>query len=584
MAEALRLRTRVTPLEIIARLRRAQEANANLSKEQAERYYRVLADAVQESADEIEPIKSEALIYFPGDDRKWWTADLCLMSNRRDIFGSRRAYLGHLRQLRPLWDFLGIEDEPSVENLLRYWGEVAAAGDPDVRELSRLQTSYQYAERSVKDREDRASLMVWTDKGWMPSTSVAACHDEVLWTSLGDPSVPTWLQDWPAAFKSFCRWSGITLVEDSIKLGVQHDTGQRDEGDEASLKEGLRLCAAYLRTVEPALHKKVRGLLRDAAKLEVRRVPTLEVPASINLPGVGLREARISRAALRQDGNLLLAALTDIGSEDTVEAVVSSNELTQPELLRIRDALRIRLIDAQGGVTRHALGLDILEDDGDEEEYEFVPYVRDGRRHDWMVNPDTTPAVDRQPPEAVADVIPVDSYEVDSHVVGDGGASGSQLRRLKVELRKPGRPPGPSGRKETIPRKKPQDVEQRGLDLFVESVLNPSGIRVTDQRLRSRVGADLLCSDGFFRELKTSSGAAPERLSLTLHERARAAAAADKYELVIIENVFGERPTITMIPDPINSLNSEPTGTIVVTDWKEKAKHFSVIRLRAADS
>lgn len=111
-------------------------------------------------------------------------------------------------------------------------------------------------------------------------------------------------------------------------------------------------------------------------------------------------------------------------------------------------------------------------------------------------------------------------------------------------------------------------------------MLTPAGIRVNDQRLRPRVGADLVCDDGFFRELKTFSGPAWGVIRLTRYEQARALNSRQKYELVIVENLLGD-PVITIIPDPLGTLCWQPTGDVEVIDWQAKATSFRVIRLGA---
>jgi hypothetical protein len=113
-------------------------------------------------------------------------------------------------------------------------------------------------------------------------------------------------------------------------------------------------------------------------------------------------------------------------------------------------------------------------------------------------------------------------------------------------------------------------VEQRGLELYLR-VLEGDGIDASDQRASSRVGADLVGSDGVYRELKTFSGRAPDSIGLSKYEHERALEEGDRYELVIVENVWDDQPRLTMIRDPLKTLDWHPTGEVAVRDWRAAA-------------
>jgi len=128
-----------------------------------------------------------------------------------------------------------------------------------------------------------------------------------------------------------------------------------------------------------------------------------------------------------------------------------------------------------------------------------------------------------------------------------------------------------------------KSTEERAVDLYRIYVLDPDGVEITDQRLRAGVGADLVGNDNVFRELKARSGSAGDKVELTSHEYARAGQTGTVYELVIIENVWGD-PVITIIRNPLGRLKQYPVGGIMIEGWKDLDPQPRVIRLKKTET
>jgi hypothetical protein len=151
--------------------------------------------------------------------------------------------------------------------------------------------------------------------------------------------------------------------------------------------------------------------------------------------------------------------------------------------------------------------------------------------------------------------------------------------RRKVRLRKPRKTNGSGGGGSADPdRHIGKSTEERVVDLFRMYVLEPDGIEITDQRLRARVGADLVGNDNVFRELKARSGSDADKVELTPHEYVRADQARESHELVIVEHVLDD-PVITVIRDPLGRLEYYPVGDIVVEGWRELDPQPQIVRM-----
>src|SRR5207247_2609655 len=94
----------------------------------------------------VNAIRHQDLIYWPTKERNWWDAESCMTSDQSVIFGNRRAYLSVYQESIALWQALGVEDEPSLDNLLRFWNQVSQSS-PGSATLSQLENSYRVADR-----------------------------------------------------------------------------------------------------------------------------------------------------------------------------------------------------------------------------------------------------------------------------------------------------------------------------------------------------------------------------------------------------------------------------------------------------
>jgi hypothetical protein len=276
---------------------------------------------------------------------------------------------------------------------------------------------------------------------------------------------------------------------------------------------------------------------------------------------------------------LYLSGLTRIFDPETVSCLVRDLAVTPPQAWHVENGLRVKLMEASV--------------EGPLDETETLPPAPSRSEEvpeDLFGEEDTVGSEEKsrgpadqedsgagEPPAAVTGI---DDYEIGSDVAGGQPApAGGRSAPSPVEPRAPGKPVRVTKPQRKAPTAAARKVEERGLDLLVEYVLEPQGIRISDQRLRPGVGADLYCSDEVFRELKTFGGRATDRIKLSKHQQARALVSEDHYELVVVEDVWSE-PVITIIPSPMKHLLWRATGDVEVVDWRERSSSFRVIRLR----
>ncbi len=580
VARALGLGTTVPAPTIIERLRESQRAKRPLSINRAAAYYTALARQVEKDPEGLGPLEKEELIYLPTKARTWWTPDRCLTSDQSGVFGDRRAYLSPYRDATALWRHLGIESEPTVDNLKKLWEELSSSV-PDQGTLAQLQRGYVLADNLCSGLSGSEVVPVWTSQGWQPSDRTVATEDDDLWTALGDLPLPRWTQPRPQAFSELCRWAQIALIDKQARFEAPRESGQTSDIDTQVLRSATRQYAKEAARVDPGLWERIAPLAERWVDIKVVRVNSLEIPVQVDLPKVGSRDALVRRRALVYDGRLYLSSLTEIHEADVGWCLLRDAALTPSDTWNVQNGLRLKLIEAaaEGPVEMSGQLPPVrLREEETQPDTDLFDELNEEEGEEAEEGPgeeqEARPPMPSRPPASDIENLEIESDETGNQTPLRGGATEPEpISPRPPKAKAPGKP------HREAPRPPARTVEQRGLDIFVHHVLDPAGVRISDQRLRAGVGADLFCSDQVFRELKTFSGRAPDRIRLSRYEQARALASLERYELVVVEHVW-EEPIITIISNPMESLRWRPTGDVEVIDWRSKAPSFRVITLR----
>lgn len=113
------------------------------------------------------------------------------------------------------------------------------------------------------------------------------------------------------------------------------------------------------------------------------------------------------------------------------------------------------------------------------------------------------------------------------------------------------------------------DRENVGLEL-ARMVLSSERDDIVDLRAQCGVGADAMDQLKRFYELKVSAGEEPNSISLTNAELQRARS-SQHFFLVVVSRVEGAdaKPTVRIIPRPLDQLEQSVNGTMVLSGVRE---------------
>ena len=344
--------------------------------------------------------------------------------------------------------------------------------------------------------------------------------------------------------------------------------------DETRIHGGIASFAAEVHAANPELWRLLEKRLREAIEGRASRVRPLRLRITLRHKTFGKVAFEVGEAAFYRAGALYLSELTQVSDPAVAAALLSGLPMTGEQRWAVSGILQLHLGRENDGA---AVGFPISEDS----ELEAGADPFDPFKEKEPTAKSKGGSKPNQKPQPEEPLPPVSDYHVETDTgVGEGDVEwrGGLEPRGRADLRKPGRGgAGGGGGKSTSPSW--VSTEQRGIELFRMYVLDTEGVEVIDQRIRPGVGADLVGSDGIYRELKTFSGAGPATLPLTEHEYRRAGNQGDRYQLVVVEHVRGDA-VITVITDPLRRLRYTPTGGVIVKQWRDESACPRIVTLR----
>ena len=586
VARALGFKITIPAGRIIEYLRAARSNEQQLISHRAIAYYEYLSRD-EKASTIVETAFQDGLIFSPSQRCSWWRPGDCLRREQRSTFGDYCGYLDAYMSAEHLWEWLGVASNPDLDFLVRFWARVSKNEESPSRPLIRvLGATYLLAEKLLTRRKPAAtSVPVLADGEWRDTSEVFVTDYDEIAKRFRSSGFYRWAYEFPDLVARFQMWTGIFHVERNAEIKVISTGANSDLDLEEKLHIGVQAFAIEVSRISTEIWPIVRRRVGDIIRGRVKRVESLKVQVCLAHPKVGDISCEVVVPAFYQNGNVFLSGLTTLSDHSLANALLSGLPLGGEARWSTTNSLRLHLMSPHHG------DIDPLDLTSDEEEPSFGASDswdesqgdESGKKtQDIPIKPDKHP----RPQPTAPTIHPVDGFEVESDEGGEESteSEGGLVGRRKIQLRKPSKTPsendGPKPGPEKYSRK---STEERAVDLYRIYVLDPDGVEITDQRLRAGVGADLVGNDNVFRELKARSGSAGDKVELTSHEYARAGQTGTVYELVIIENVWGD-PVITIIRNPLGRLKQYPVGGIMIEGWKDLDPQPRVIRLKKTET
>ena len=547
---------------VIAQFQADRTASVSIPAESARADYEQLSAGPLD--EKLRRAFAEGLV-FSAREGRWRTPAECLRTDESETLGDLVGSVSDYPSAAPLWDFLEIPEKADITFLRHLWDRLAAAGDlPRGLGDTALTRSFQLAEELLEEQTEAATIPVPADGTWRNSDEVFFTENDELAWALEAEGLFRWDLVATGVQPRFFRWAGVINIHDDAETSVHTSPLLPSDSAATWVHAAVGNLIVELHESDPRLHVKLRERLTAVCSglLEVR--DSLRLRVALEHPRIGRWSTIVPAAAHRQGGDLFLSGTTAPDDDEVAAAILSQLPLSREERYAAMNALSINLMRRPSGmpvIPAEALRLPIDEDRA----------MADTEKHPDQSEPDPPDEeLPQRRPKRSAPERPVNGFWVSadegSELSSEPG--GGPVTRATTRLRPPGGSGGSGGHKRAGDSPDPKSTEQRAVELYRRFVLEPDGIGVTDQRLRPNVGADLVGTDGVFRELKSHGASAPSALSLTRHEYVRAGQKGDHYQLVVVEHVWGDSPVITIVGNPLVQLHYAPSGAVLVEGWK----------------
>ena len=171
-------------------------------------------------------------------------------------------------------------------------------------------------------------------------------------------------------------------------------------------------------------------------------------------------------------------------------------------------------------------------------------------------------------PRVLVDPDSLKVIDPNGRVVGSSTGGGPPRRRGSVLVEPRERSPIPQNK---VPLRDYSDLDRENVGLqLARMVLSSDREDIVDLRTQCGVGADAMDKLGRFYELKVSAGGEPSYVTLTNAEL-QLARSSPHFFLVVVSGVEGAdaRPTVRIIPRPLDQLEQNVSGTMTLSGVRE---------------
>lgn len=596
-----------TRQQLISRLRELRDrmVSGELSFERAERdsviVYKALAQSLKDPAARADLGETDLRKEFREGEGLiltnlgWRSPERAFAGS--SVFGQYKAFAPPIAGTEPLWSMLRLKT-PSLSDCIQVLRQVSRRKLPlDINdEAIQIQTLRLLAElyRSTPDPRDRrklARLRLGTSLGWKADRPVFATDDETLADGLKD-QLPIWRPGGELGqFRSLMKPMRVEEIRPSNAEVIEPDSAREDLDATGLFRAAVRQLQEDFVRNEPVLAQALGIGWETLGEFRVQEHPNLMV--SVQLPEAGCSGILHCDVPVKVDPARRIVfvknAHHDLPRTDRGGRAIAT--LFDGDRRRVAQAWRSAWDLAEGGNLAMPLELaqqkdkrraDEIEADIDEQLAAIQERTgRNDRSADKGRPRRRTQAGDRpinggtKTSHAIGAetrilVDPESLVVVDPHgrVVGSATRKGSHRRR-GGGLVEPRGDSGTPQNKVALRGYSDLDRENVGLEL-ARMVLSSDLDFIVDLRNQCGVGADAMDQMQRFYELKVSAGDEPDSIRLTNAELQRARSTPNFF-LVIVSRVEGAdaRPTVRIIPRPLDQLEHRISGTMVLSGVRE---------------
>ena len=603
---ALGVRGDPTRLELVSRLKelRVGMVSGAVSSERAVHdsaiVYKALAKSLKDPAARADLRETELCNEFrDGEgliltDLGWRVPEAVLAGT--SVFGRYKAFAPPVRSTKRLWSALGLK-EPSLSDCIWVLQRISRGGLPlDIDDESvqiqtlRLLEGLVRSSAGPQDRRKLARLRLWTSQGWKGDRPVFATDDDILADGLAD-RLPIWRPGGELdQFRTVMKTLRVEEIHSSSAEVIEPGSAL-DESDATKLFRAtvLQLQEDFARNEPQLVHALDIGW-EALAEFGVQVHQDLMVSVQVPESGVGAALHCDVPVWVDPDRQVVFVrdALRDLPRTDRGGRVIAT--LFSGDRRRVAQAWRSAWDLAEGGQMAVPIELAEQKDKRRREELEAdideklavlqAQSCGSGRSAIEATERRRAPSGERHeiagrgpnmeaPRERI--LVDPDSLKVIDpcgQVVGVSNGKPQQRRRGGGLVEPRALSPAPQS---NVPIRKYSDLERESVGLeLARKVLGSESNDIVDLRAQCGVGADAMDQLERFYELKVHAGEEPNAITLTSAELRRARS-TQNFFLVVVSRVEGvdSRPTVRIIPNPLEQLEQNVVGTMTLSGVRE---------------
>ncbi len=594
--------------EMMARLRELRYASygAGVSSEaqrhEAARVYRTLAQGLTGEAAHSDLTADQLRAEFARDSllltNVGWLPPRSVLLGP-PIFRDLRAFAPAIAGCQPLWRALGLR-RPLSSDCLDVLRQVAYRRKhaPDATEEALLletlrALSEHHARGDTVEGRKLARLALWTSHGWMRDRPVFATDDRVLADGLGD-RVPIWQPGGGLdQFRSILAPLRVTEIQATESVVVEPAVAMEAPESTGLFRQAIELLREDLQRNDAKLAESLTVPWSRLATYAVKVHPSLTLAVSVDSGQT--YECAVNATVDTDVGTVFVSDAEVLARVDGGGRALAALFKTGARL--VAQAWRAACDQAEAGIRARALELareraerEEAALDADRRLDEFRE--RTARKQRSSPGRAGVAGGKAQAPHPGGDgrgrqeasylatplrtlVDPQSLTLVDARGRADRGSpDGTRRRRGRTarggSLKDPKR--GSRGPRNRVPPRAYSDIDKEDVGLeLLRMLLSSDEDQIADIRAQRGVGADALDELGKFYELKVSSGAEPNEVTLTDSGVQRALTTADFFLVVVsnLEEGADAQPTVRIVVDPLNQLRPTERGSITLSGVPE---------------
>ena len=596
-----------TRQELVSRLKELRDGTVSgaLPSERVERdsaiIYKALADSCKDAVAHADLRETDLRKEFREGagliltNLGWRIPDAVLAGP--SIFGRYKAFAPPIQGAELLWKVLRLKT-PSLSDCIQVLRQIARRKHPlpvddEVVQIQTLRLLEELFRTSggLQDRRKLATLRLWTSQGWKGDRPVFATDDETLADGLAD-RLPLWQPGGELdQFRSLMKPLRVVEIPSSGAEVIGLDSAKDDIDATELFRATVRQLQEDFVRNEPRLVQNLGIGWEALGEFGVRWHPNLMLSVRVHDSGVGRTLHCDVPVKVDPDRRIVFVKdpERDLPRADRGGRAVAN--LFEGERRRVAQAWRAAWDLAESGRTATLLELAQQKDKRRQDEIEAgidqdlagfrartggngrsagkAEKQRQAPSGEWATGGGVgTREAGAAKPRVLVNPDSLKVIDPNGRVVGSSTGRGPQRPGGGglVEPRETSRAPR---NKVALRSYSDLDRENVGLEL-ARRVLSSERDDIMDLRTQCGVGADAMDQLMRFYELKVTAGDEPNSITLTNAELQRARS-TPHFFLVVVSRVEGTdaRPTVRIIPQPLNQLEQSVSGTMVLSGVRE---------------